>query len=113
MIITLGGRRWEVRLVPRGSKWLEGDQDEYEIDGRTHPSDGVIAIAKDLSPSAREETLVHEILHAAMQTGGGSHVLQLKCKGDHEEAEELLVRCLTPILHRLLIDWGVKLPKVG
>ncbi len=52
-----------------------------------------------------EDTLLHEFLHCVLFTSGGEAAY-----GADPEKEELLVTAVTPLLHRLLTDFGVKFP---
>ncbi len=64
-----------------------------------------IYIANDIDEQAREDTLLHELLHALLHVSGA----ETHCKST--TAEEKLVIAITPSLHRLLKDLGFRFPK--
>lgn len=106
LALRLGGQRWTVNLVRGNYPRLEGAA------GITYPDECRIYISRDLEPSAREDTLLHELLHATLYVSGGCNVLRASSKaGRADEAEEQIVVGLTPILHRLLRDLAFTFPK--
>lgn len=113
--VHVGGQRWTVSLMPRGSAHLKGDTEDEIVDGRAHPDDCEIAIAEEMHAEARDDTVLHELLHAAFGVSGAHNELVVKCRGSEKRAEELeerLVRALTPALHRILKDLRFRFPKV-
>jgi hypothetical protein len=58
-----------------------------------------------MKEGAVEDTLLHELLHAMMFVSGADKIYD----GDPVK-EERLVTALTPTLHRLLKDLGLKFP---
>ncbi len=104
LALHVGGQRWEVHLVSSNSKRLRDDEGD-RCNGIAFIEECRIYISKDLSDQARDETLVHELLHAVFQVSGGSHAISDEAK------EEALVRSVTPLLHRLLTDLGFRFPR--
>lgn len=64
-----------------------------ELFGETDNSQTVITLTARQSPPSMRDTLLHEVLHAALWCSGATHVLDL---GD--ETEEHLIRFLAPWL---------------
>lgn len=62
MKTRIGLYEWEIRLSPR--KEIQGN------DGQTRYNEFVILIADDLTPSAKEISLRHEVIHALLGTQG-------------------------------------------
>lgn len=115
----IGGQIWKVVLVGAKSKLLVDHKDET-VAGRTWVNRCLIAIDKDLDPQAREDTLLHEILHAAVFVCGAYARLQKAVAAEpnlHEDAaqdlEDDIVHPLAPVLHRLLKDLNFVFPKVS
>lgn len=102
LAVHVGGQRFRVHLVPPDHPALEGEN--Y---GSTDHAKSEIFVERRLSQSATEDTLLHELLHAAMDVSGATHVLN-----DDRDVEEAVVRALTPVLHRLLLDLGFSFPRV-
>ncbi len=102
--LRIGGQRWTVNLVGERSKYLRDDEDDA-CKGMTYHDECKIYIRRELSEQARDELLLHEILHAVLGVSGAGHVI-----GDSEK-EELIVRDVTPVLHRILVDLGFRFPK--
>ncbi len=102
--LRIGGQKWGIYLVGPRSKWLRDDDGDY-CKGLAHLDDCRIYVTNEASAEARDELLLHELLHAVLQVSGGSHAIGSKTK------EELLVRDVTPLLHRLLVDLGFRFPK--
>jgi len=106
--LHIGGQKWGVYLVAPKSKLLSDhttrvSEDERSV-GRCDFARCRIYIARDIDDQAREDTLLHELLHALMHVAGVNACRSTK-------AEEDLVRALTPLLHRLLKDLGFQFPK--
>ena len=117
--VHIGGQVWKVVLVGAKSKLLIDYKDEH-VSGRTWVNRCLIAIDKDLDPQAREDTLLHELLHAAFFVVGAYTKLQEAVVAEpnlHEDAaqdlENNIVHPLTPVLHRLLKDLHFVFPKVS
>lgn len=100
----VGGQRWSVYLVSPNSKHLLVDG-EYKA-GTCDYVRCRINIANDLDEQAREDTLLHEFIHALLYVTGAQ-----KAYGNSYEAEELLVSAITPSMHRLLKDLGFRFPR--
>jgi hypothetical protein len=99
--LHVGGQRWTVHLVSPKSKHLEGDHV-----GRCIYERCAIYIDKTVGEGAREDTLLHELLHAVLFVSGAEKVY-----GADPKKDEALVAALTPVLHRLLKDLGFVFPK--
>lgn len=111
--LHIGGQEWGVYRV-KGTSKLLGGHDECACDGITYLDKCRVYLSKDVSDGVLEDTLVHELFHASLYVSGAANVLNDLCKGDakkFERAEEQIVRCLTPVWHRLLKDLGFRFPK--
>ncbi len=115
--LHIGGQLWTVRLVGPRSKFLI-DYKEERVAGRTWVNKCLIAIDRELDPQAREDTLLHEILHAAIFVCGAYNRLQKAVAAEpnpHEDAaqdlEDDIVHPLAPVLHRVLKDLHFVFPK--
>lgn len=115
--LHIGGQLWTVRLVSPRSKFLIDHKDE-RVAGRTWVNKCLIAIDRELDPQAREDTLLHEILHAAVFVCGAYNRLQKVVAAEpnlHEDAaqdlEDDIVHPLAPVLHRILKDLHFIFPK--
>lgn len=109
LALHVGGQKWGVYLVSPKSRHLREHTtkvapDERSI-GRCDFARCRIYIANDVDEQVREDTLLHELLHALLLVSEGGAM----CKSI--AAEEKLVRALTPLLHRLLKDLGFRFPK--
>jgi hypothetical protein len=80
--ITIGGRIIAIRIDPKLEAWGEyhGDDAEIVLSSRT--------LAKQ---STLRETLRHEMLHAALDICGLSHLERYE--------EEAIVRCIENVFH--------------
>ncbi len=105
LALHVGGQRWSVYLVAPTSKHLQGDDGDRHV-GRCFYETCRIYISRDLDASARDDALLHELLHAALFVSGAEAAY-----GKSAKAEETLVSALTPCLHRLLQDLGFRFPK--
>ncbi len=103
--LKIGGQKWGVYLVNKGHKRLQ-DEDEH-VFGVTYPEECRIYLARGQSEQALEDTLLHELLHASFEVSGAAYDV-----GDSVK-EERIVRGLTPVLHRLLKDLGLRFPKAS
>ena len=104
LALHVGGQKWGVYLVPPTSKHLLDGDDSCV--GRCDYEHSRIYVSRALDEPAREDTLLHELLHALLFVSGAEAAY-----GKSPKAEELLVAALTPILHRLLKDLGFRFPK--
>ena len=100
----IGGQKWAVYIVSAKSKFLQ----KTELAGLCDVEKCKIYISRDLDAQAREDTLLHEILHALLYVTGCGKVFE--GTPDSEKAEEDFVLSMTPVLHRLLKDLGFKFP---
>jgi hypothetical protein len=115
--LFIGGQRWRVVLVgPKSKLLVDGDGDR--VAGRTWVDRCIIAICRDLNPQAREDTLLHELLHASVYVSGGWGAIQRVTAAPPAEGEDAaqaveddIVHPLAPVLHRLLKDLGFQFPK--
>ena len=105
LALHVGGQKWGVYLVAPTSKHLALD-DGSPCNGRCFYDECRIYINRKLDEAAREDVLLHELLHAALFVSGAEAAY-----GKSPKAEELLVSALTPTLHRLLKDLGFRFPK--
>lgn len=96
-----------MHLVPSGSKYLKDE--EQRLHGWCDHETCNIYIDKTLSEPAREDTLLHELLHACIRVT--SQHVALEAAG--ESLEEDLVKAVTPTLHRLLCDLGFRFPRLA
>jgi Zn-dependent peptidase ImmA (M78 family) len=111
--IRVGGQKWGVYLVKGNSRHFGTDENE-EVDGVTYVDRCRIYVSSSLEPPVRDDTLLHELLHASFHVSGAQHALHEAVGGDAEKTdalEERVIRCLTPVLHRLLVDLGFRFPK--
>ncbi len=102
--LHLGGQKWGVYVVQGTSKLLK--QDGGQLYGCCYFDKCRIYIARDITDAAFEDTLIHELLHASLYVSGAGNVVAMTAT-----KEEQFVRSLTPVLHRLLLDLGLRLPK--
>lgn len=105
LALFLGGQKWSVYLVSPNSKHLilEGGE---RCHGRCFYDTCRIYISKALDEGAREDALLHELLHALLYVSGAEKAYS----GDPKKDEDL-VGALTPMLHRLLKDLGFRFPR--
>lgn len=73
----------------------EADEGDNILFGRTNHLKGTIHIRPGASASKQRETMMHEVLHTVCFVSGLSHEL---------DAEEGLVRRLTPVLLQVIRD---------
>lgn len=99
----IGGQRWAVEIVSPRSKFLV-DEDGSHV-GRCVYERCRIYLSRDLESAAREDALLHELLHALLYVSGADEHY-----GKSAKVEERIVGALTPHLHRLLVDLGMRLP---
>ena len=108
LALHVGGQKWGVYVVQGTSRLLKSETGA-QLSGCCYYDKCRIYISKDQDEQAFEDTLIHELLHASLEVSGAGHVLAVY--EDPTAAEEQLVRSLTPVLHRLLKDLGLRLPK--
>lgn len=111
LALHVGGQKWGVYLVSPGSALLRDHTtvtgpDERPV-GRCDFPRCRIYIAKDIDEQAREDTLLHELMHALVHVCGAGSAGCFKST----KAEERYVIAVTPLLHRLLKDLGFRFPK--
>ncbi len=107
--LYLGGQKWTVYLVPAKSKFLVDEDEPSSVQtGMCVYDDCKIYISKALDEEAREDTLLHELLHAILHVSGSTKVYDFD-----PEKDETLVTAMTPILHRLLKDLGFRFPRLA
>lgn len=104
--LHIGGQKWSVFLVSPKSKHLWDPDSGKHNAGFCQYDKCSIYIARDLGEEAREDVLLHELLHALLYVTGGEKVYDC----DHEKDEQL-VSALTPTLHRVLKDLGFRFPR--
>lgn len=104
LALRIGGQLWGVHLVSPKSKWLR-EEDGDPSKGAAYFDECRIYISNEVSSEARDELLVHELLHAVLRVSGASHAIGSAKK------EEDVVRDVTPLLHRLLTDLGFRFPR--
>ncbi len=106
LALHVGGQKIGVFIVRRKHPKLEG------CDGIYHPTEGRVYLASDLEEGPREDTLFHELDHVVNDISGANNILSGAVAVTKLEAvEEQIVRCRTPIWHRLLKDLGFRFPK--
>lgn len=78
----------------------ENDPGLVDCDGYTDCTNGVIVIAEELTETRARDALVHELLHAIFDGQGVASYLKtlLKRGVKYEDAEENLIRSLTPAI---------------
>ncbi len=109
----VGGQRWRVDLIKGNSRHFEAEHDE-RVFGITHADKCRIYIAREQDEQVREDTLLHELLHAVFGVSGASNLLAGVCEGRDVacKLEEDLVTSITPLLHGALKEIGFRFPKV-
>ena len=89
MIIRIGGQRWTVERVDEVDGKAEGEclrmQNKIRVQKTTHDHE--------------RDTLLHELIHAAMAVTGVTHDLD-------DKEEERIVRAIAPVLNDIL-DWKI------
>lgn len=103
--LHIGGQRWWVCLVAAKSKLLRNDAGECLV-GKCDYQRCRIYLSKALDEEARQDALLHELLHALLYVTGAEKVY-----GGDAKKDEVLVATLTPALHRLLKDLGFRFPR--
>lgn len=81
------------------------DDDGEDLLGCFLPGKGSIYILQGMPASLERDTINHEIIHTWLNLSGAREFLKrtIRKTEDVEDAEETLVRILTPHVH--LIDW--------
>lgn len=106
LALHVGGQKWSVYLVSSKSKYLIDEDTDEPLDGRCIYAKNRICINRELDEEARQDILLHELLHALLYVTGAE-----KAYGGDAKKEEALVSALTPTLHRLLKDLGFRFPR--
>ena len=96
----IGTERWTAYLVSKKNKRMTDPEGDV-CEGRIFYDERKIFINQDIPESARAHTLFHEIIHAVLWVSGANKVYNCDDKKD-----ELIVSAITPILHRLVTDFG-------
>jgi hypothetical protein len=102
--LSIGGQRWKVYLVGPKSKHLMGPEGTRV--GTCDYEHCRIYISKSVGEDAREDALLHELLHAALYVSGAEAAY-----GGDAVKDEQIVGALTPCLHRVLKDLGFRFPR--
>lgn len=102
--VFLGGQLWMVLLVSPNHPRLVDDDCCY---GRTYDDLAKIYINDTYADPVVHDTLVHELLHAVIRVTDAHRAM-----GSNDRREESVVRAMTPVFHRLLVDMGFNFPKV-
>lgn len=105
LAVHVGGQLWRVDLVAPKNPNLRDEQGNG-CHGRCLFEKCRIYIDKTLDEQAREDTLLHELLHAALFVSGADAAY-----GKSVTVEEKIVGPLVPVWHRLLKDLGFRFPK--
>lgn len=105
LALRFGGQRWAVHVVSPKSKHLVDDHGDTKL-ARCIFETCAIYLSSALEQSAREDALLHELLHALLYVSGA----EAAYRGDPVR-EEKLVTALTPLLHGVLKDLGFRFPK--
>lgn len=105
LALRLGGQKWGVHIVSPRSKFLLGHEGE-PLAGRCDYERSTIYLSRALGDEARDDTLLHECLHALLYVTGADGAYRR-----NHAVDERIVAALTPALHRLLIDLGFVFPK--
>ncbi len=107
LALHVGGQKWGVYLVsPKSKRLAQPNATDERVLGRTFHGECRIYISSDQDEQAREDTLLHELLHVSLAISGAGAIY-----GRADSTEEKAVCALTPILHRLLKDLGFRFPK--
>lgn len=103
LALHVGGQKWSIYLVSPKSKYLLSDGDRCQ--GLCDYNTCKIFLDRSLSEPALEDTLIHELFHAANYVSGAEDAYN-----KDPSVEERIVRALTPIWHRVLKDLGLRFP---
>ena len=68
MNLNVGGHKYDIMVLP-----LEHEDNNKELYGRHLVKENTILINQDIHKSRKEETLIHEILHAIFYNYGLEH----------------------------------------
>lgn len=107
--VEVGGTTYSVYLA-KEEEFPEGFRG---VEGFTDPTNATILICNGISKDRVLDTLLHEMLHAALEASGAQHVFDSNVKGGEAKQmqfEETVVRMLTPCLLRALISAGWRPP---
>ena len=89
MIIRIGGQRWTIERV---------DELDGKAEGECRRLSNQIRVQKTNHDHERD-TLLHELIHAALAVTGVTNDLD-------DKEEERIVRAITPVLNDIL-DWKI------
>ena len=89
MIVRIGGQRWTIERV---------DEVDGKAEGECLRMSNTIRVQKTTHDHERD-TLLHELIHAALAVTGVTHDLD-------DKEEERLVRAIAPVLNDIL-DWKI------
>jgi hypothetical protein len=105
LTVHVGGQKWRVDLVsPKHPELKDG---EKCFKGRCLFEKCRIYIDKTVDEQLREDTLLHELLHAVLYVSGAA----TEAYENDEAVDERVVSLVTPMFHRLLKDLGFSFPK--
>lgn len=105
LALRLGGQRWSVYLVSPQSKHLACEKGNRRHGSCDYESSRIF-VSKALEQSARDDVLLHELLHALLYVTGAETAY-----GGDPKKDEHVVSCLTPTLHQVLRDLGFRFPR--
>ena len=105
LALRFGGQRWAVHVVAPRSKHLVDESGDAKV-AMCFFETCSIYLSSALEESAREDALLHELLHALLYVSGAESAY-----GGDPKREEGLVTALTPLLHGALKDLGFRFPK--
>ncbi len=103
--VRIGGQKWGIYLVSPKSKLLLNEDGETLI-GCCDYDVSKIYLSNALAAPAFQDTLIHEIFHAALFVSGAEDAY-----GGDRGKEERLVKALTPVWHGVLLDLGFEFPR--
>jgi hypothetical protein len=111
--VHVGGQKWRVDLVKGNHRALK--QDGQACNGYTAYEDCKIYIGREESEQAREDTLLHELLHAAFYVSRGHHTIHEVCEDEElgAKTEEKIIEGLVLVLHPMLKELGFKFPRAS
>lgn len=76
-----------------GTKWTVEEVNNLSACGETHMNNAVIKLRKELAPQVKEQTFLHELMHAIYYTRGDTN--------DHDEKD---VDSIAHFLHQYLVQ---------
>lgn len=102
--MIIAGQNYRVVYLHPGAPRPEGM--EENVEGWCDYESGILYVCVSPSGSRNHGTLVHEIVHAALEASGASWLLARvaeKANQDSDDLEETLVRMLAPALVHLVV----------